>query len=225
MIQRILYILFFFLTLNSYSQDVKVVRDFKLRTGINVEKEFDNNLGLFAGGALEYQKDVSTLGKYYIEGGLSYKPWKFLKSEVDFRHSYNRKYFSDDFKPANRIGIHLEGRKRFDRTKLYYRLRYQNIDDDLAFYETEEPGKNVIKNRLKLKYSIPNFKISPFISTEIYSVLDQSLEFTRLKTIIGGQYSINNWAELNLYYKIERELNVAEPYLLSTLGVNFTFKL
>lgn len=225
MLQRILYILLIFFSLNIYSQDVKVIRDFKLRTGVTVEKEFDNNLGLFVAGALEYQKDVSSLGKYFVEGGLSYLPWKFLKSEIDFRHSYNRKYFSEDFKPSNRIGIHLEGRKRFDRTKLYYRIRYQNIDDDLAFYEAEEPGKNVIKNRFKLRYSIPNSRITPMISTELYSLVGQTFEFTRLKTIIGGKYSITNWTDVSVYYKIERELNVTEPYLLSTLGVNFTFKL
>ncbi len=206
-----------------YAQESKVVRDFRLRTIVEVEKELLDVLEVFGSTAIEFQENTSTIGKYYGEIGFAYKPWKFISSSLDYRRTKSRSYFKDNFKRTNRVGLHLEGKYKLDRFKFYLRLRYQTIDDDFVFYESEEPNKNLIRGRLKIKYNLTKTKLTPFVSSELYLLANENYAPVKYKLTAGAKYEIKNIGELATYYRLEKEIDSLLPYTFNTLGISIKF--
>lgn len=214
-------ILLFICFLTSNAQEIKVIQDFRLRSSVTVEKKFFNELTIRGEGAFELEKDMSQFGKYYLETGATYNFFNFLEANLDYRHIWNRKSFSNEFKQANRYALHLQASKKIDRLKLYYRVRYQTLDDDFQLFELNEPAKNILRNRIKLKYNLKGTRLSPKISSELYLHVNDDFNPLKIKTLIGGEYALKKLGEISVYYKNERELRSTVPYTFSSIDVNF----
>lgn len=70
--------------------------------------------------------------------------------------------------------------------------------------ETKEAKHNLtLRSRLSVKYDIPNCKISPFASAELYTRLDEWKAYDKLRYRIGASYKINKDNSISLYYLFE----------------------
>ena len=67
--------------------------------------------------------------------------------------------------------------------------------------EFKEAKHNLtLRSRLSIKYDIPNCKINPFASIELYTRLDKWKGYDKLRYRIGGSYKINKKNSISLYY-------------------------
>lgn len=70
--------------------------------------------------------------------------------------------------------------------------------------ETKKAKHNLtLRSRLNVKYDIPNCKISPFASAELYTRLDEWKAYDKLRCRIGASYKINKDNSISLYYLFE----------------------
>lgn len=207
------------------AQHVKVVRDLKSRTALGFEKEIVKNINVFGEVELCLEQNLEEIGKIYGELGADYAPLKFLSFKAKYRFSKNRKNYSDEFKFTHTFAIATEADYKINRLKFYYRLQYQNIDDEIYLFTGTGKKRNLIRNRIKVKYNIKGIKIDPFISSELYAPWETNgLSVSKLKTFAGIEYDVKKIGELKLYYRNDKELTQYIPYSYHTLGVSFTFK-
>lgn len=207
------------------AQHVKVISDLKSRTALGFEKEIIKEINVFGEVELCLEQNLEEIGKIYGEFGAEYAPLKFISFKAKYRYSKNRKNYSDEYKYTHTIALASEADYKIDRFKFYYRLQYQNVDDEIYWSTVIGKTRNLIRNRIKLKYNIKGIKIDPFISTELYSPWDTNgLSASKLKTFAGFEYDVKKIGDLKLYYRNDKELTKYIPYSYHTLGVSFTFK-
>ena len=69
-------------------------------------------------------------------------------------------------------------------------------------------------------------KYEPFVSTEIYYLLDNSGKyFNRIRYKIGTDYELNKRNTINLFYMIQQELNSKNPVRAFILGLGYRYTL
>ncbi len=225
-------IFFFFLILQllavgkSYSQPVKVTQDFRTRTALGVEKELLKNLTMKGETEIGFQKNASQLAKVFGEIALNYEIAKFLESEIAYRYTHNRKGYTDNFKQTHLFSASIEASKRIDQIKGFYRIQFQNDDEDFAVYEKSKKSENILKNRIKLNYKIRGTKLTPYVSSELYHAISEKLwDAQKIKWVAGINYSVRKTQDAKLYFRIDRELTPYIPYMYYTCGVSYNFSL
>jgi hypothetical protein len=224
--KSILILLLLFLPLCLFSQS-KVISDLRLRGSVKAEKEIVNDLDAFIESEIVMEQDISAMGKVFAEAGLEYSLLKNFSLEGKYRFSKNRKSTSDEFKYTHMVALAAQYGHKIERFKLYYRLQYQNIDEDAWEAEGIDENSNVFKTRFKVKYSPPKSKIDVFASTELYVSpgYDVFVKARKLKSYLGVEYDIGKNTGLKIYYRNDSELVSYLPYMFHTFGVAFSFEL
>lgn len=78
--------------------------------------------------------------------------------------------------------------------------------------ETKKAKHNLtLRSRLNVKYDIPNCKINPFASVELYTRLDEWKGYDKLRYRIGGSYKINKKNSISLFYLYQSVNDDDEP--------------
>ena len=152
--------------------------------------------------------------------------------EYNVDHDYwtirNRFYatISGEYK-VGRFEFGLRERLQYTRTnsattketKYRYDLGMDPIlsTEDNEWIATTEPEEKEAKNnftlrsRLSVKYDIPNCKINPFASVELYTRFDKWKGCDKLRYRIGGSYKINKDNSISLYYLYQDANDDDEP--------------
>ena len=154
---------------------------------------------------------------------------EFINYNID--HDYwvirNRFYatISGEYK-VGRFEFGLRERLQYTRTssatvnetKYRYDLGQDVLStDDNQWTETTEPEfkdakHNLsLRSRLSVKYDIPNCKVNPFASVELYTRLDEWKGYDKLRMRIGGSYKINKKNSISLYYLFQDSHDDDEP--------------
>ena len=105
-----------------------------------------------------------------------------------------------------------------DETKYRYDIGDDILssEDDGWTTKTEPEFKEAkhdlsLRSRLSLKYNIPNCKINPFASVELYTKLNEWKGYDKLRYRIGGSYKINKKNSISLYYLYQAVNDIDEP--------------
>jgi hypothetical protein len=212
-----------FSLLESYGQKIKVVRDFIIIQEVEAVKSLADKWEFNLGAKLLAEKDASRLGEFDLEAGISFKPIKIISIGLGYRWSESRNKYND-FVIKNRLSGDIEFALKTRRLKTDYRIRYQNIDDDYFQSDVPTKNRNILRNRLQMKYNVRNSRLFPFLSVEYYGQIGEKGKFgIKLKSALGAGYSINKKHSIKAYFKIDRELNAKNPYLFYGLGACYTF--
>lgn len=165
----------------------------------------------------------ANLGYCFIYGHtLSEKSLKdFVPSADEYDYNIDAAYWA----ARNRVYLTLTGEfkvGRFEislRERLQYthtgsatteetKYRWEYSDEESKFVcnektesEFKEAKNNLsLRSRLNIKYDIPNCKITPFVSTELYTRIDKWQVFDKARYRAGASYKINKDNSISLYY-------------------------
>ena len=75
------------------------------------------------------------------------------------------------------------------------------VTTDPEFKETKH--NLTLRSRVNVKYDIPNCKVNPFASVELYTRLDEWKGYDKLRYRLGASYKINKDNSISLYYLFE----------------------
>lgn len=169
----------------------------------------------------------SNLGYCFIYG--HYLSEKNLKEYVEEVGEYNYNIDEAYWAARNRVYLTLTGEMNIGRFEISLRERLQythtgSVTIDETKYRWEKQGgikgewaptteiepelkeaKNnlSLRSRLSVKYDIPNCKINPFVSAELYTRLDKWQAFDKARYRAGASYKINKKNDISLFYLYE----------------------
>ena len=150
--------------------------------------------GNFAGNEYNIDNDYWTIrNRVYATISGEYKVGRFefgLRERLQYTHT---------------------GSATTDETKYRYDLGMDPLlsTEDNKWLATTEPefkeAKHnlTLRSRLNVKYDIPNCKINPFASVELYTRLDEWKGYDKLRYRLGASYKINKDNSISLYYLFE----------------------
>lgn len=119
----LLYLLF---SINLFSQQIKVVRDFGFRGGITIEKDLCESFEFNIEQQIRLFSNATKFDDYIIDFGGKYKLNKNFKLGSNLRYTYNRKR-TKDAENNYRYNFDLLYKSKFlPKLNLTYRLRYQH---------------------------------------------------------------------------------------------------
>ena len=116
-----------------------------------------------------------------------------------------------EFGLRERLQYTHTGSATTDETKYRYDLGMDPLlsTEDNEWLATTEPefkdAKHnlTLRSRLNVKYDIPNCKVNPFASVELYTRLDEWKGYDKLRYRLGASYKINKDNSISLYYLFE----------------------
>ncbi|MBN1951477.1 MAG: DUF2490 domain-containing protein [Bacteroidales bacterium] len=205
------------------AQDYKVIRDLRLYTGLGIEKSFGKRWDVEFETTLKLEKDATRIDELDFDLYGSFEIFDFLQVGAGYRVALNQK--SDgSHEWRQRYLADVELKHVLSRFTLEYRARYQNVDDDFFLYESGATPKNILRNRLLMKYDIRKSKFTPYLFSELYGRLASNYPFpTKLKTGIGVRYNLKKFGAIKGFYRIDRELSMPVPYIYYTLGIGYSY--
>lgn len=116
-----------------------------------------------------------------------------------------------EFGLRERLQYTHTGSATTDETKYRYDLGMDPLlsTEDNEWLATTEPDFKeakhnlTLRSRLNVKYDIPNCKVNPFASVELYTRLDEWKGYDKLRYRLGASYKINKDNSISLYYLFE----------------------
>ncbi|HPS11703.1 MAG TPA: DUF2490 domain-containing protein [Prolixibacteraceae bacterium] len=211
--------------LRLFAQTTKVVRDFRSRAALCVEKEVFNKFLVTGEAEVGFEHNLSSFEEIHGEVGLKYNALDCLNAEFNYRFLKDRKKYTSEFENANVYSVSVEALHKFNDLKGSYRLQYQNEDEE-DVDGLRERNHHLVRNRIKLKYHINQTRISPYFSSEFYvRVAKKYLDAKKIRFVTGASINLKKKQELDLYFRADQELAPDYPCRFYTLGVTYQFNL
>ena len=104
--------------------------------------------------------------------------------------------------------------KRYEVT-LRDRLQYQGNDHTIY--------KPLYRQKIGLSYNIRKTSLEPSIACEYF--INFKGNFEKMRYTISFSYDLLNDLDLDVYYRVQQELNAADPSTLYILGSSVSYKL
>lgn len=184
--------LLFCLVPGAFAQETE--NEFQTRTLLDMSFKPVKKLKFTLSPELRFEDDFS-LDKYLIEGELAYKAFKFLTLEARYGFVGNVRK-EKDTEYFNRYAFSTTFKKEFGRFEPSVRFMYSNYADD------DVDDKNFLRYKAKVKYDIPDCKITPYVAVQLFQDLDDGgLHKTRYA--LGADYKLFKKNYLGVSFKFD----------------------
>ena len=151
----------------------------------------------------------------YVSLSASYEVGRF---KFGWRERYQMTY-NDSIKV-------MEYRYRYDEEK-YVEGGADDVTDGIVktgVYEWKDAKiSNVLRSRISIDYDIPNFKVNPYCSLELFNNLNKNLALNKIRCIVGGAYTYKKVHNFKLYYQYQDQKSGDDPNS-SVIGFNYKFE-
>lgn len=199
------------------------VNDAQLWTKLSVSKAFSQSFNADVDFSTRYNNNITKFNTFYVQFGANYKLAKWLKVGANFR--YTEKYdFEEMIHSRYRGGVFAILKKKFFKTvELQYRTMYQHQYKDIYTSEKGQSPTHFFRNKFNISLDLDQ-KYTPYMSCEVYFRYTYKFQdLSKLRYIVGVNYEINNFHQIDLQYLIQNEVNVKNP--LSSYVIGLAYKL
>lgn len=214
-------IVFFFVDLFICGQAKTQVNDAGLWVNLDVEKKITQKFSAQYTQCFRYFENISELGTSYAELGIDYKFYKTFSVGTFYRFTQTKR-LDDSYSHRHRYFFYLGYKIKFKQFKISLREQYQSTYKDVGTSINGSIPTNMLRSKVGVSYDL-NKKYSPFVSSEWFYEMGQYINNVRYKA--GIDYELNKFHGINLYYMIDKEMNVNNPWTnyIIELGYNYTF--
>ena len=211
------------ITIKTDAQETKVTRDLEQWTSIGLSKKINKHWKISLDQEFRFTKDASQFDIYFADLGLDYKFNKHFSLGANYRF-YQNKNTNGVFQTEHRWSTDFQYKHKISRFAIAYRLRFQNKDEDLF---TNESGNNLynLRNKLSVDYNIKNFKLDPYFNMELFRRFENGEDsyFNKIRWTLGIEYPITKKSDIELFYRIDNELN--QDYAKDTYIIGLGYKI
>jgi hypothetical protein len=209
-----------FIACNAFAQ----INDAGLWTSISLEKKISKRISLVASEELRFNENISELGTFFTEIGPQFKFYKGLNAGISYRFIQKRR-LDDSYSVRHRINTDLSYRFKIKDFTLSLRERYQVQYGENYFTGESETANTTLRSKLSLKYRI-NKKWDATVFGEIFNPLFEGETYiSDFRIGAGIDYQIIKPLGVEVFYLINKELNVANPTTdyVGGLGITYSF--
>ena len=192
LLTALLFAAFLIVAIGSCAQEVK--NEFQTRTLLDVSFNPFKKVKFTISPELRFDNDFS-LDKYLLEGETEYKISKLFSVAARYglvgnlRNEKDTEYFG-------RYAFSAQFEKDFNRFEPSLKIMYSNYADD------DVDDKKFLRYRAKLKYDIPNFKVNPFVSVQLFQDINEGWLY-KTRYAVGAYYKLFKKNYLGASYKFD----------------------
>ncbi len=149
--------------LSVYSQN----KDFGIWYGVAAEHKLADKLELDLSGVLRTFNNASKIEEVFLEAGLTYKVNDYFSAGASYRITENIED-DDAFHLRHKWFVDVKGTLPAGDLTVTARARFQKRYKTYFEDEEDKIPDSHLRTRLKVHYDIPNFKINPYLSAELF---------------------------------------------------------
>lgn len=201
------------------------VKDAGLWASFSLEAKLAKKVSGNIAQEFRFNENISELGTAFTDVGLSFKLNKHFQVAANYR--FTQKHRTDDsYSLKHRVYVDVKYEKKAKPIQIVFRSRFQDEYSDLGRASDASIPNYYLRNKLTLEWDLDKH-YTPFLSVELFSPLNYPREylFDNIRSSAGIEYTITKKQKIDLYYLIQRELNVSRPEIDFILGVGYSFKL
>jgi Protein of unknown function (DUF2490). len=195
---KIMAVLIVFLTTHlAQAQDVS--NELEYRSALDLSYKLTKKLEVSFMPEMRFNERFN-LNKCLFEGGLTYKPEKYVALEGTYRYVINPRK-KKDTEYFNQYTFSAKVEKKLGRFNPSFRIRYANNADD------EITDEEFLRYKFSFDYNIPKCKLTPEIAVEAFQQLGSVGGMYKMRYSAGIDYKIfkNNYLcasyKFDYYYK------------------------
>ena len=115
--------------------------------------------------------------------------------------------------------------EKIKRFKLSFRVRPQATFYETTYGNHKVNPKTYLRNRLQLTYSFFSKPVKLYVSTEFFLRLYQKKNYfiDNFRTLVGAEYQFNDRSSLNMFFRVDNEIQVKNPANVFYVGVFYNF--
>jgi len=214
-LSTLLIVLFFNI---GYSQNSELANWTIIRVEYKLNKKW--NFGIEE--QLRLKEDISTIDEYFTQLNTEYSVSK------NFTLGAGLRYIKENDTDGNIQGYENHFRFNIDATykhkindfTLKYRVRYQN-KNELGVSNAEGDYANQhLRFKTAIGYNFKNWELDPKFSAEIFNHFEEGKQngYDKYRFTFGTEYKLKNAGKINLFYRIEKELNQNDAFKYESYG-------
>lgn len=198
--------------------------DFGVWASVVVEKKVEKWAFEFEQ-ELRTMENTSKIERVSSSIAADYKLFKPLKIGASYQYITLNDLENDDLQPRHRLNLYAQGKYELGRFTFTLRERAQLTYKDETERTYKINPKWSLRNKLKVDYDIPHFKVSPFASFEAFYQLNNpdGNKFDNLRYSCGAEYKFNKHHALNLFGLVDEEMNVKDPIRRFVIGTTYSY--
>jgi len=200
-------------------------RDAGLWTSVSFEAKLIKKLTGSISQEVRFNENMTEMGTSYSDAGIEYKVNKNFNFSVNYRFVQKRRT-DDSYSYRHRVYIDLKYGKKIKPFQIQLRTRLQDQYSDIGRAADGGVAGYYLRNRLSLKWDTKKVYV-PYISIEVFSPLNfpRYAMFDNIRSSAGVEFELSKHHKLDLFYMIQKELNVSLPRTDFILGAGYSFKL
>lgn len=210
-------------TASLMAQELKVVRDLNLWTGVELEKSLSNKFSVSVEQELRLKKNATEINSYFTQAGIEYQISKNFSLGGKYRFIKNQKA-NNSYENRSRYCFDLKYKGKFQDFTVQYRMRYQKEIESLNLIDRTIPYEKYFRNKVGIRYTRLK-DVSPYFYAELFELfqLHEYPEFKQVRIMAGVKYEPGKIGSLDLEYGIDRELSSYLPYTYYILKLNYIY--
>lgn len=217
-----------------------------LWTSAEMKMKVTKGLNAFVEGEFRTHDGMESVERWSGTVGLDYKISKYLKATAGYTYIHQQtetettkksNIIPPYWQPKHRASFALTGNYDWNRFSFSLRERYQytyrteqsvpKFDSDGVTPKNDElieaKHKHVLRSRLEVEYNIPKCKFTPYVSCEVYNVLN-GFDTEKTRWTAGTSYKLNKKHSLDVYYRYIDESDGDEDGG-HVIGIGYKFKM
>ncbi len=200
--------------------------DFGIRFGAELSKKLTKKIELQFEEEVRLNQNVSSFDRSLTTLGGSYALNKTFKAGLFYTYIYANNQDDGYYESRHRFGGWIQAVQKVNRFKISLREKFQNTyrDEDLGNYKYNP--KMYLRSKFKVSYNIKNLPFNPYLSAEMHYQLNNPYgnDIDKWRYTAGTEYSINKKFAIDLFYRLDNELNVKNPVRTSVLGTMLKYQ-
>ena len=214
------YLSFSFFTFHFSLSAFAQVNDFALWENIYLEKPVNKNTAIHLNHEGRINENASQFYYTYADVGLTYKINKHFNATLDYvfiEKQLNTKFWSARHQFYGDIGF----KKNIKSWRFYLRTMVQSQVQDIFSSETGKIPSYYFRNKMTVKYNLGRY--CPYLAGELYNKLSLPIieNPDKFRCFAGCFYELDKSNEIELYYLLEKQINVNNPNTNFVAGIGF----
>ncbi len=199
------------------------VNDAGLWMNVGLEKQLNKKISLLLSQELRMNENISEAGTVFTELGGQYKIIKNLSFSASYRFIMKRN-LDDSYSKRHRYMLDLAYKYKFHKFNFSVRERFQNQYSDIYSSSAGAVPATYLRNKLSLKYGIRK-RIDAYLSGEFFYQLNNpdGNELDNERFTAGMSYKLNRASDFDVFYMINKELNVKDPWTSYIIGIGYNY--
>lgn len=176
---------------------------------------------------LRLDENISEIAEYFTQLETRYSITK--KFDIGLGLRYIRENDNEGnvqgYENHFRYNVDALYKHKINDFTLKYRLRYQN-KNELGVSSTDgDYAKQYLRLKAAVEYNFKNWKLDPKFAAEIFNRFENGDvdQYNKYRLTLGTDYKIKNFGKLGIFYRIEKDINVAIPETTNIIGLKYTY--